>query len=383
MKRIQLIFILLFLSLNVWASRNDEIDYVSLAALMLSDGHTDRASDALNQVDTNSSAVDLPRFYMLKGLVQTKQALYAQANVCFTKSIAHNEDKNASKPLYLYIAQNSFNLKEYRGTIGALDHVPDLMSKNPKLFGLKAECYWRLDDKNSAFAVLHETNDRFPEYWDAYKQRFYYLVSLNLYQAALEDAHIYLKNARASETIMLNFINVLHRSNQQDKAIILAETANMKYPSSAKATVMLAHLYLDKQMVHAAAELFNEASIEDSRYTNESAEMYRRARDYVMALLKNTQMLDTKEKYKQRVAIFLEYGDFERIIATRQAMQRGDLMDDETMRYALAYAYYMEGEFDETEALLLTLTKPDLFQKASELRRKMQKCQNNIWECQQ
>jgi len=365
------------------AAKTDDVDYVELGAMMLRDGHVERAGDALNMVDINDTETDLPRYYMLKGLVETKQSLYKEANADFYKSIELNEDTNASKPLYLYIAQNSFKLKEYKGCIAALDKVPDLMAQNPKLFGLKAECYWREGDKDTAMAVLRDVNSRFPEYWDAYKQRFYYLVSLGLYQAALEDAQVYLANAKANETILINFINALRQSGQTDKAIELAETANLRYPSSAKVTVMLAHLYLDKEMIGAAAELFNEASIEDGKYTNESAEMYRRARDYVMALLKNTQMLDTKEKYKQRIAIFLEYGDYERIIVTRQAMARSGLMEEESMRYALAYAYYMEGEFEQTEALLETLTQPDLFSKAVELRKKMEKCKNNIWECQQ
>ena len=364
-------------------AKSDEVDYVGLAALMLRDGHLERADEALKLVDLNSSDVDLPRFYMLRGLVNTKKELFSEANTDFRQSIALNEDKNASKPLYLYIAQNDFKLKEYKGCVEALDTVPELMAQNPKLFGLKAECFWRENEKDQALAVLRDANLRFPEYWDAYKQRFYYLVSLQLFQAALEDAQVYLNNAKPDETIMLNFINALRRSGQTDKAIVLAEEANVRYPASAKVTVMLAHLYLDKEMTRAAAELFNEASIEDGKFTGESAEMYRRARDYVMALLKNTQMLDTKEKYKQRVAIFLEYGDFERIIAARAAMERSGLMEDENMRYALAYAYYMEGEFDKTEALLQTLTKPDLFQKAVELRKKMEKCKNNIWECQQ
>lgn len=379
------IFVLMLIGvLSVQVSaKSDSIDYVELAALMLSDGHVERANDALNMVDMNNTDIDMPRFYMLKGLVYTKKSLYAEANENFYKSIELNEDTNASKPLYLYIAQNSFRMEDYKGCIEALDKVPDLMAENPKLFGLKAECYWREKDYDSAFAVLRDVNARFPEYWDAYKQRFYYLVSLHLYQAALDDAQVYLKNAEPNETIMLNFINALRESGQTDKAIELAEVANLRYPASAKITVMLAHLYIDKDMIRAAAELFNEASIEDGVYTKESAEMYRRTHDYVMALLKNTQMLDTKEKYKQRIAIFLEYGDFERIIVSRKAMQRSGLMEDENMRYALAYAYYMEGEYDQTEALLQTLTKPDLFQKAIELRSKMEKCKNNIWECQQ
>lgn len=383
MKHLLIVMALIGVLSSQALAKSDEVDYVGLAALMLSDGHVERADEALNLVDLNASDVDLPRFYMLRGLVNTKKDFYAEANENFRRSIALNEDKNASRPLYLYIAQNDFKLSDYRGCIEALDTVPDLTAQNPKLFGLKAECYWRENDKDSALAVLREVNGRFPAYWDAYKQRFYYLVSLQLFQAALDDAKVYLKNAAPDETIMLNFINALRRSGQTDKAIVLAEEANVRYPASAKVTVMLAHLYLDKEMLRAASELFNEASIEDGKFTGESAEMYRRARDYVMALLKNTQMLDTKEKYKQRVAIFLEYGDYERIIATRRAMERSALMEDESMRYALAYAYYMEGEFDRTEALLQTLTKPDLFQKAVELRKKMEKCKNNIWECQQ
>ncbi|WP_345972256.1 hypothetical protein [Sulfurimonas diazotrophicus] len=365
------------------AAKTDDVDYVELGAMMLRDGHVERANDALNMVDLNDTELDLPRYYMLKGLVETKKSFYKEANVHFYKSIELNEDTNASKPLYLYIAQNSFKLKEYKGCIAALDKVPDLMAQNPKLFGLKAECFWREGDKDAALAVLRDVNSRFPSYWDAYKQRFYYLVSLGLFQAALDDAQVYLKNAKANETILINFINALRQSGQTEKAIELGEEANLRYPSSAKVTVMLAHLYIDKEMIGAAAELFNEASIEDGKYTNESAEMYRRARDYVMALLKNTQMLDTKEKYKQRIAIFLEYGDYERIIVTRKAMARSGLMEEEGMRYALAYAYYMEGEFEQTEALLETLSQPELFAKAVELRKKMEKCKNNIWECQQ
>lgn len=101
--------------------KSDEVDYTELAALMLRDGHVERADDALNLVDLNSSDVDLPRFYMLRGLVYTKQSFYKEANDNFYRSIELNADANASKPLYLYIAQNSYKLKAYKGCIEALE----------------------------------------------------------------------------------------------------------------------------------------------------------------------------------------------------------------------------------------------------------------------
>lgn len=376
------LFALSLLVVEASAKKSDEVDYMGLAALMLKDGYYDRANDALSQVDVNDSKLDLPRFHMLKGMVLTKKTFYKEANENFYKSIELNPDKEMSKSLYLYIAQNSFKLKDYQGCINALDMVPAMMDANPKLFGLKAECYWRLDQKDNALDELRRVNTKFPEFWDAYKQRFYYLVSIKLYQAALEDAQIYLKNAEPNETITIAFINALRQAGQTDRAIELAEVANLRYLKSSKITVLLGHLYLDKDKVNAAAKIFDEASVEDGNYTKESAEMYRRAGDFVMALYKNAQMLDAKEKYKQRIAIFLEYSQFERVVATRSAMQRSGLMEDESMRYALAYSYYMIGQFEPCEALLKTLTKSDLFKKATELRKKMEKCNANIWECE-
>ena len=110
--------------------------------------------------------------------------------------------------------------------------------------------------------------------------------------------------------------------------------------------------------------------------------MLRRAREFTLALYKNAQLNDTKEKYKQRIAIYLEFGEFERVVATDSALERSGLLEDENIRYALAYAYYMTSDFEKSEAQLRELTRPDLFEKATELRKNMEKCQNNSWECE-
>ncbi len=174
----------------------------------------------------------------------------------------------------------------------------------------------------------------------------------------------------------------LRKAKEIDRAISIAEIANMQYEKSAPITVLLAHLYLDKEQVQSAARLFDEASIEDRKYTKESAELFRRAKEYTLSLYKNSQMLDAKEKYKQKVAIYLEFGDYERVIATHDALERSGLLENEDMRYALAYAYYMVGDYPTCEAELKHLQRGDLFQKALELRKNMQKCQNNHWECE-
>lgn len=377
----KLLVLLLLISLNVSAAEkktSDDIDHMGLAALLLKDGFSDRANDELNQVDTEDEDLDKGRYFTLKGLVSTKLGAYEEANRFFEKALAFED---VDKALYLYVAQNSYKLKDYKGALIAIGDAGPIADEKASVIALKAECFWQLKSYDMALEALADGIKRFTSEWSFYKQRFNYLVSLKLYQSALEDAQVYLINAKPTDKTVISFISALRNSGDTDKAIELAEQANLRYITSADITVMLGHLYIDKEMIEAAAGLFDEASIEDDKYTKEAAEMMRRAREFTLALYKNSQMLEAKEKLKQRVAIFIEFGEYERILASTQALYRSELIEDESIRYALAYSYYMVGKYEECEAELKFLTRPDLFNKATELRKNMQKCKDNHWEC--
>jgi tetratricopeptide (TPR) repeat protein len=356
----------------------DDVDYVALATILMKDAYYNRANDALKHVDLNDKTVDLAQYYTLKGLVSSKLSQYKASNENFYKAIKNGQKQ---KVIYVYIAQNSFKLKDYAEVIKALDNAIDLTIKKPKLLALKAEAYYRLKQYNETLSTLKKLIQLHPTYYDAYKQRFAYLVSLGLYQSALEDADIYMKNAKASEKTTISFINALRKAKETDKAIILAEKAHLIYPNNATITILLANLYIDKEMIQAAADLFDKASLQDSKYIKDSSEMFRRAKNYIQALYKNSQILDTKEKYKQKVAIYLEFGDYEKVVATESALKRNELLKDQNMIYALAYSFYMISDFDKSEEYLKQINRSDLFTKAIELRKNMNKCKNNHWEC--
>ena len=376
----KLFFILLsVLHLALFAAdKSDEIDHVALATLLMKDGHYARAAETLNEADTKQEDFDFVQYYTIKGLIFTRQNLYKVANEQFHKAI----ERGQSEPtIYLYIAQNNFKLRDYQATIDALDKAGVVATQKPQLLALRAECHWKLGQHAEALESLALVTQQFPEYYALYKQRFNYFVELELYQSALEDANVYLTHAKPNVKTYLSFIGALRKSGATAKATTLAEKGNLQFLESAEMTVMLAHLYLDQEMIHTAANLFDEASIEDPKYTKEAAEMLRRARDFTLAIYKNTQLLNTKEKYKQRVAIYLEFGEYERVVSAHNAMERSGLLEDENIRYALAYSYYMTSNFEASEAQLKELTRPDLFEKATELRKNMEKCENNMWEC--
>ena len=379
----KIFFILLtLLQLSLVAAEkksSDEIDHVALATLLMKDGHYARAAETLNEAETTKKEFDFVMFYTLKGLIFTKQQLFKVANEQFYKAI---ESGQTDTSIYLYIAQNNFKLRDYQGTIDALDKAGDIATEKPQLLALKAECYWKLEQKGAALETLALVNTKFSEYYGVYKQRFNYYIELELYQSALEDAEIYLVHEKPNAKTYLSFIGALRKSGATIKATTLAERGNLHFLDNAEMTVMLAHLYLDQEMIQTAADLFDQASIEDPKYTKEASEMLRRAREFTLALYKNAQLIDTKEKYKQRIAIYLEFGEYERVVATDSALVRSGLLEDENIRYALAYAYYMTSDFEKSEMQLKELSRPDLFEKATELRKNMEKCQNNAWECE-
>lgn len=371
----------LFLSLSTFASdkkSNDDVDYVALATILVKDAYYSRANDALKNVDLQDKNLDKAQYFTLQGLVKSKLLQYGESNVNFYKAI---ENGQTQKSIYVYVAQNSFKLQEYKNVINALDNAPELLKKTPKLLALKAEAYHRLKDDDNALGMLALLIKLHPQHYEAYRQRFTYLVTLGLYQSAVEDADVYMANAKANEQINVSFINALRKSKQTTKAIQLAQNAHLLYPKNATITVLLANLYMDKDMIQSAADLFDKASLQDSKYTKDSTEMFRRAKKYVQALYKSTQILNAKDKYKQKVAIYLEFGNYEKVASSQSALQRNGLLEDQNIVYALAYSYYALGEFDDCETHLKKITDAKLFEKAIELRKNMSKCKNNHWEC--
>ncbi len=381
MKTVLTLLLTLLLSTALFAEdkkQSDDIDYVVLATLLMKDGYYIRANEALTHVDLTDETIDKVQYYTLQGLVKQKLKKYEESNKNFYLAI---ENGQLEKSIYLYIAQNNFQLEKYEDAITALNKANELVVAKPKLMALKAECFYRLKKYNDALVTLGQINTLHPTYYDAYKQRFAYYISLELYQSALDDAYIYLKFAKPDEKVTISFISALRKAHETHKAILLAEDAHIRYEKNATITILLANLYIDNNMIESAATLFDAASLQDEKYIKDSSEMFRRAKDFVQALYKNSQILDTKEKYKQKVAIFLEFSQYERVIATQSALDRNGLLKEQNMIYALAFSFYKVGDFETSEMYLKKITRNDLFKKSMELRKNMDKCKNNHWEC--
>jgi Flp pilus assembly protein TadD len=173
----------------------------------------------------------------------------------------------------------------------------------------------------------------------------------------------------------------LRASGELDEAARFLEEAQLLFPNSPEVKKVLAHVYIEREEMSAAADLLYQAALLQPELLSEAAELYRRSGQTFRALTLNSQLIDQPEKYRQRLAIYLQLGNFEQAAAMEIPLRRVGMMEDEDLRYAIAYSLFKIGEFDEAELHLAQLTRPDLFRKAAELRSAIQDCLEDSWKC--
>ena len=145
--------------------------------------------------------------------------------------------------------------------------------------------------------------------------------------------------------------------------------------------MLLGHLYMKKSMEFTTASLFEEASHYEHKYVKEAAELHRRVGLIPHAMYLNSQISDKKEKLKQKIALYVDRQEYEKVIGLIDALKRYKMLDNDTIRYAVAYAYYMAKDYEEAEVQLKKIRDDALFSKATIIRKNIEKCQDNSMEC--
>lgn len=403
------------------------IDHMSVATMMILDGKYKKARNELDEVNQDSPNFDASRYFTMLGVIDVKEKSYQASIVNFDKAVEatkvkiyrdpaldpknktykkkhladlfidtqSEEDKPKGTPgfnpekirtetlnkLHIHLSKSYYQLKDYANTINELNAAGELGRNKPGLFTLRAECYWKLKEHNGALEALTRGSELFPEDKRLLKQKFYYLAELKLYQAAIEASKAYMEKGGASAKEYMALGQMLMRGGELNSAIKVLEEAKLEFPEAAKLSMLLGHAYLKRDMIHVTADLFEQASYYDSNYTKEAAEMHRRAKSLPHALFLNSKLADKKEKLKQKVAIFVDRGEFEKVIGLKDGLNRYGLLADDNLRYALAYAYYMVKDYDQAEKHFKKISDNSLFSKATVIRKSIEKCKNNSLEC--
>lgn len=358
---------------------NDEVEPLSLAALLIGDGNHDRARQVLTGIDPEDPELDRVRYHTLSGLV----ALNMEENALAAREFRAAIEAGQTEPVvWLYLAQALFSEERYAETLDALVQAGPDTIRLPSVYLMWSQAHWELGQRRLAWEVLDNGRRLFPDRsGDFVRRQVFLLVEQGLYQAAadLGRAHLQGGSARAEDALAIG--NALRQTGGFKEAARILETARLQHPENVQLAKVLAHTYLDQGQVLQAAGILRVAAATDPALVNEAAELYRRAGWPIQALTLNGQVGDQPRKLRQRLAILIELERFPQAAAMQEDLYRVGLLDDEDIRYALAYAWFKTGDFEQTESHLVALTRSDLFRKAAELRRVMEQCAEEPWLC--
>lgn len=358
--------------------QGEEVDYVALGARLLKDGHLGRAESALKKAKPEAEGVDPARLFTLRGLIDLKQGDLETAKQHLQGAIDAGQDNRA---VYLYLAQAHYRLDEYADTIKAIERAGVVAQDQPSLYTMLARSHWQLDHRSEAFATLDAAAKRYPGNETFLRQKIFYLIDMALYQKAAALGQTYLDTANAKVADYLAIGRSLRQGGQLERARNFLEGARLQYPGNVKLSVELAQVYLELDNLLAAASLYEQAAYRDIAHMSQAAELYRKAGKLFVALNLNARVPAAEAKLKQRLAILVELESYAMAAAMTDDLQRAGLLENEAIRYALAYAQFKDGQFEAAEANLQRLTKSDLFRKATELRKAMAECQDAAWKC--
>ena len=361
------------------AGDDEPVDRLPLAALLIGDGNYDRARQVLAAVDTDAEDFDAPRYHTLSGLVALNLEEYPRAVVEFEQAIEAGQD---APIVYLYLAQAHFGGENYAATLTALDQAGEDTTRIPSVFLIRSQALWSLERFDEAWAVLNQGRAQFPDRVNDFARRqVFLLVEQGLYQAALSLAQDLLGQTSGDVSDALAIGNALIQADQASEAAALLEEAMLTAPEDATVAKLLAQSYLVQDMPLAAAQVLRQGAYYNPDLLIESAELFRQTGRLNEALTLNGQAIDQPKKLKQRLAILIGLSRFDQAAAMEDDLKRVQLLDDEDIRYALAYAHFKTGDYAAAEAQLFFLESPENFRKATELRRVMGECEQNPWLC--
>ncbi|MHB0993465.1 MAG: tetratricopeptide repeat protein [Sulfurovum sp.] len=398
-----------------------DVDHLALASMMVYDGKFDKAYAELAEAKNTDKNLDMSKYYTIKSVIAMREQNHALAIDELKKAVEATKAKVykapeapkekrkhlfsvASEPevkpvsteppfdgekirheelqkLYSHLSQESYKAERYLDTIKYLDLQGAAGRDEAAEYMLRADCYWKANDKAAAVDILSKGAKAFGSDQSLLKQKFYYYTELGLYQEAIVSAKAYMKRAAPNAKEYMALAQMLIAAGQREEAITLLEETKMLFPTEGQVNLLLGHLYMKNGMEFTTAGLFEEASYYEHKYVKEAAEVYRRVGLTPHALYLNSQITDKVEKLKQKIAIYVDREEYENIIGLIDALERYKMLDDDNIRYAVAYAYYMAKDYEEAEKQLKLITDDELFSKATIIRKNIEKCQNDSMEC--
>ncbi|MFK7926617.1 MAG: tetratricopeptide repeat protein [Myxococcota bacterium] len=362
------------------AVADEDVDHVVVAAVLIGDGHFDRALRVLDDVDLDAQdeGYDTARYWRLRGLCHVQLGATADAVTDFRNAIAAGEQ---SAEVWLRLAQAQITLGDHAEALATLEQAGPAAFERSAAFMIKARALNALERYPDAWTVLRDGRARFPDEIGFDRELLYLLINLELYREAREAGERYLARVEDDPTAWLAVGEAMRRSGNLQEASTVLEGARVRFPAEADAYTLLAKTYVDRGMHGACGSVLQQAAELDPVFAAAAADCFRDSGQIERAFYMNTQVPDAKMKATQRLDLLVRAESWPQAVALLPRLSRLGLLDEDPVAYAAAYALFQQGEYVRAELALKTIDDPKLFQDAAALRKAMADCSASPGSC--
>lgn len=359
------------------AQAQEEVDYVALAGMLIKNGYHDRAESTLDKINLKEDPVNLSQYLALRGMISLQKKNYSEAEEYFLKAL---KDEEADKEIYLYLAESQYSQKQFDKAHASLQLTDKDSQKTAGYFILLSNVLWSMNQKAQAWDVLRNA----PKFGVAsevlIKQQFQYVLEEGLYHTAQDLIYFALKlDIKAKDLAVM--AGLLREKGQVKLAMGPLELAKYRWPDSTEVLLELSYCYLKTDKPLAAATLLETAARLKPELATEAVELLRNAGKDFRAEILLASIADESSELRQRVGIYLSRERYDLVAHLSPRLSQSGLLEDEELRYALAYSFYSLGEFEKAQGHLDQLGREDLFKKALEIKKTIADCRENPWLC--
>jgi thioredoxin-like negative regulator of GroEL len=353
----------------------DDLEGYELIQVLIRDGKLDLAWEELKQNKIKNT--DPGKYQLLMGKYYVGKNEWAKALTHFQKA---QKQANIQNEADLQTARTQFQLKDFAQCQELYNKKTTEVLLLENDFILKAQCEHKSKLPQKSWMTLLQGKEKFPSF-SIERELISLKATLGMNHEALTDALEWLHGKNVMSSQFMNLAEIFHSQGREEEALMVLEAGRAREPMNAEINLTLSQMYFQKNLLRASAEGFARAAESDNKYYYHAAELHRQLGDVQRSSYYNIYIEDPKEKLKQRIAGLVDIGNFPLIASLESIIQRSELSKDDEIRYALAYSLVREGQIEMPLKYLSQITKPELIEKTTVLRKTLIDCQEKKSSC--
>lgn len=370
------IFLLLALSFSNAAldARYDDFEDFELIRALVDDNKLDLAEKELKELKG-----DVALYSYWSGVVNYKKGQFEEA-LRFLKKARFDKNQSEFEKQQLFLARTEKALKNFSDCANTFTVIEKSIHYSDGDSIMHAECFEKsaqIDKAWSIFAKRLQSSQNI----DVLVSACTFLMSQKLIHVATHVSLDWLAKNSKQSSDFISISDLFQKFNFTQSRLSILEMARVKYPLDIDVNLSLNQIYFEKGMLLAVEEGFSRAALSDGKYAYHSAEINRQVGRYERSLFFNARIVDEKERLKQKLAIYVDKGQFALIASLEPILQRSPLINDDEVRYALAYSLVRSGEYKRPLQYLAKITNKDFLEKAVILRNALSECVANNTVC--